>query len=112
MTPLLNSTTQKVEALSAAGSRANARCLVVHDDLDIAAEARRAGAQAHAKLDADTLGASALDNLSIDQLRSYAAVLLIVEFMPATARAIRSRRGAPAWAHAAAAGIRVRTPRR
>jgi len=81
MTPLLNSTTQKVEALSTAGSRPNARCLIVNDDLDIRLKLAGLVRKAHSKLDADTLGASALDNLSLDQLRAYSVVLLIVEFV-------------------------------
>lgn len=87
MTPLLNSTTQKIETLSApAGtaanpSRANPRCLIVNDDLEIRLKLAGLVRKAHAKLDADTLGATALDNLSVDQLRAYSVVLLIVEFV-------------------------------
>lgn len=56
-------------------------CLVVHDDLELRLKLAGVVRRTAVKLDADTLTESGLASLSIDQLRSYVAVLLIIEFM-------------------------------
>ncbi len=56
-------------------------CLVVHDDLELRLKLSGVVRRTAAKLDADTLTESGLASLSIDQLRPYVAVLLIIEFM-------------------------------
>ncbi len=62
-------------------------CLVVHDDLELRLKLAGVVRRAAGKLDADTLAESGLASLSIDQLRSYVAVLLIIEFMQRDASA-------------------------
>jgi len=83
MTPSANSNARNPEATpAAAANRAGARCLVVHDDLDLRLKLAGLVRRTQLKLDADTLGGPGLESLSIDQLRGYAAILFIVEFMP------------------------------
>jgi CheY-like chemotaxis protein len=66
----------------AAANRSGRLCLVVHDDLELRLRLAGLVRRAAVKLDADTVTGSGLDGLSIDQIRSYVAVMLIVEFMP------------------------------
>lgn len=61
--------------------RATQLCLVVHDDLELRLKLAGLVRRSAAKLDADTITSAGFDALSIERLRSYAAVLLIVEFM-------------------------------
>ncbi|HMD74727.1 MAG TPA: protein kinase [Steroidobacteraceae bacterium] len=61
--------------------RATQLCLVVHDDLELRLKLAGLVRRSAAKLDADTITRAGFDALSIERLRSYAAVLLIVEFM-------------------------------
>jgi tRNA A-37 threonylcarbamoyl transferase component Bud32/ActR/RegA family two-component response regulator len=56
-------------------------CLVVHDDLELRLRLAGLVRRAAGTLDADSVTRSGLDNLSADQLRSYAAVMLVLEFM-------------------------------
>ncbi len=56
-------------------------CLVVHDDLELRLRLAGLVRRAVPALDAHCVGGSGLENLSVDQLRSYGAVLIIVEFM-------------------------------
>jgi predicted Ser/Thr protein kinase/CheY-like chemotaxis protein len=77
-------------------------CLVVHDDLELRLKLAGVVRRAAVKLDADTLTQSGLASLSIDQLRSYVAVLLIIEFM---------RRDDDADPLAVVARLRSRMPR-
>ena len=81
MTPSTNTAVTRDDAPVTPSSRAGGLCLVVHDDLDLRLRLADLVRRAAEKLDADTVSGSGLDNLSIDQLRSYVAVLLIVEFM-------------------------------
>lgn len=62
-------------------TRAARLCLVVHDDLELRLRLAALVRRAVATLDADAMSVSSLENLSVEQLRSYRAVLLIVEFM-------------------------------
>lgn len=77
-------------------------CLVVHDDLELRLKLAGVVRRAAAKLEADTLTQSGLASLSIDQLRSYVAVLLIIEFM---------QRDGGADPLAVVARLRLRMPR-
>jgi tRNA A-37 threonylcarbamoyl transferase component Bud32/ActR/RegA family two-component response regulator len=61
--------------------RATQLCLVVHDDLELRLRLASLVRRAVPALEADCLAVSGLDKLSVEQLRSYRAVLLIVEFM-------------------------------
>jgi tRNA A-37 threonylcarbamoyl transferase component Bud32/ActR/RegA family two-component response regulator len=56
-------------------------CLVVHDDLELRLRLAGLVRRALPMLDAHCLGGAGLENLSLDQLRAYGAVLIIVEFM-------------------------------
>jgi FixJ family two-component response regulator/predicted Ser/Thr protein kinase len=62
-------------------------CLVVHDDLELRLRLAGLVRRAVPALDAHCVGSSGLENLSVDQLRSYGAVLIIVEFMQKSAGA-------------------------
>lgn len=76
-------------------------CLVVHDDLELRLRLAGLVRRAAGTLDADSVTRSGLDNLSTDQLRSYAAVMLVLEFM---------QRGGDADPLAAVARLRARAP--
>jgi len=56
-------------------------CLVVHDDLELRLRLAGLVRRAAASLDADALSGAGLQNLSVEQLRSYVAVMVVVEFM-------------------------------
>jgi serine/threonine-protein kinase PpkA len=62
-------------------SRSGRLCLVVHDDLELRLKLAELVRRTNAQLDADSVTRAGLDNLSVEQLGSYVAVLLIVEFM-------------------------------
>jgi DNA-binding NarL/FixJ family response regulator len=86
MTPAANIAVANVAAkrasnLKSAPARATQLCLVVHDDLELRLRLASLVRRAVPTLEADSLSISGLDNLSVEQLRSYRAVLLIVEFM-------------------------------
>ncbi len=82
-------------------SRAGGLCLVVHDDLELRLRLAGLVRRAAATLDADTVTASGLESLSAEQVRSYLAVLLIVEFM---------QRGGESDPLAVLARLRARAP--
>lgn len=67
--------------LKSAPTRATHLCLVVHDDLELRLRLAGLVRRAVPSLEADSLSISGLENLSVEQLRAYRAVLLIVEFM-------------------------------
>ena len=81
MTALTNNSPEQDPVPGAPSSRAGGLCLVVHDDLELRLKLAGLVRRAAVKLDADTLSVSGLDSLSVEQLRSYVAVLIIVEFM-------------------------------
>ncbi len=86
MTPAVNIAVANVAAKQdsttrSAAHRAAALCLVVYDDLELRLRLASLVRRAIPVLEADSLTVSGLDNLSVEQLRSYRAVLLIVEFM-------------------------------
>jgi eukaryotic-like serine/threonine-protein kinase len=56
-------------------------CLVVHDDLELRLRLAGLVRRAAASLDADASSSTGLENLSTEQLRSYVAVMVVVEFM-------------------------------
>jgi len=63
------------------------QCLIVHDELDLRLKLAGLVRRAAQHADAHTMSAAGLDALSIDQLQAYAALLLIIEFMPREADA-------------------------
>lgn len=65
----------------AAATNSARLCLVVHDDLELRLRLAGLVRRAAATLDADSMSCAGLDNLSAEQLRSYVAVMLVVEFM-------------------------------
>jgi DNA-binding NarL/FixJ family response regulator len=67
--------------VSAPLPRAARLCLVVHDDLELRLRLASLIRRAVGTLDADSIGVSAFDNLPGGQLRSYLAVMLILEFI-------------------------------
>ncbi len=81
MTSLANNSIKQEAGAAAPSGRAGSLCLVVHDDLELRLKLAGLVRRAAVKLDADTISGSGLDSLSLEQLRSYVAVLLIVEFM-------------------------------
>jgi FixJ family two-component response regulator/predicted Ser/Thr protein kinase len=56
-------------------------CLVVHDDLELRLRLAGLVRRAAGSLDADSMAGAGLENLSTEQLRSYVAVMVVVEFM-------------------------------
>jgi CheY-like chemotaxis protein len=76
-----NAAAKQVSNPKSAHPRATQLCLVVHEDMDLRLRLARLVRRAIPALDADSLPLSALESLSVEQLRSYRAVLLIIEFM-------------------------------
>ncbi len=85
----------------AAATIAARLCLVVHDDLELRLRLAGLVRRASGSLDADAITRSALENLSTEQLRSYAAVMLVLEFM---------QRGSEGDPLAALVRLRARAP--
>jgi len=101
MNPPANSAVKRESEQITPVSRAGGLCLVVHDDLELRLRLAGLVRRAAATLDADTVTASGLESLSAEQVRSYLAVLLIVEFM---------QRGGESDPLAALARLRARAP--
>jgi eukaryotic-like serine/threonine-protein kinase len=86
---------------AAAGRRGAARCLVVHDDLELRLRLASLARRAIPKLDADCITGASFDALPAERIGGYAALLLIVEFslrdstVDPLARLVRSRGRAP-----------------
>ncbi len=84
-----------------AGKRGAARCLVVHDDLELRLRLASLARRAIPKLDADCISSAGFDALPPERMAGYAALLLIVEFnlrdsaADPLARLVRSRSQAP-----------------
>jgi tRNA A-37 threonylcarbamoyl transferase component Bud32 len=93
--------TDRLEPLPAASKRAAARCLVVHDDLELRLRLGALVRRAIPKLEADCLSCATFDALPPERLAAYIALLLIVEFSlrdnteDPLARLARSRALAP-----------------
>ncbi len=81
MTTAANIAVKQEPNAAALSPRSGRLCLVVHDDLELRLRLAGLVKRAVAALDADAVTLSALENLSLEQLRSYGAVLIIVEFM-------------------------------
>jgi tRNA A-37 threonylcarbamoyl transferase component Bud32 len=83
------------------GRRDGARCLVVHDDLELRLRLASLVRRAIPKLDADCITGTSFDALPAERLAGYAALLLIVEFSlrdstaDPLARLVRSRGRVP-----------------
>ncbi len=101
MNPPANSAVKRQSDQIVPVSRAGGLCLIVHDDLELRLRLAGLVRRAAATLDADTVTASGLESLSAEQVRSYLAVLLIVEFM---------QRGGESDPLAALARLRARAP--
>jgi tRNA A-37 threonylcarbamoyl transferase component Bud32 len=88
-------------ASAAAGKRVAARCLVVHDDLELRLRLASLARRAISKLDADCITGASFDAMTPDRITGYAALLLIVEFnqrdatVDPLARLVRARAQAP-----------------
>jgi tRNA A-37 threonylcarbamoyl transferase component Bud32 len=89
------------ESPTAILKRPSARCLVVHDDLELRLRLGALVRRAVPTLDADCQSGASFDALSAERLAGYVAVLLIVEFslrdstVDPLARLARSRELAP-----------------
>jgi tRNA A-37 threonylcarbamoyl transferase component Bud32 len=92
---------ERPEPAPAAGRRGGARCLVVHDDLELRLRLASLARRAIPKLDADCITGASFDGLSPERIAGYAALLLIVEFnlrdsaADPLARLVRARGQAP-----------------
>lgn len=93
--------TDRHEPTIAVTKRASGRCLVVHDDLELRLRLGALVRRANPKLDADCVNGASFDALTPEQLGTYVALLLIVEFSlrddaaDPLARLARSRGHAP-----------------
>src|SRR5277367_3090408 len=89
------------DAPPAAAKRTAARCLVVHDDLELRLRLAALARRAISTLDADCISGTNFELMTPERLNGYAALLLIVEFHqrdPAVdplTRLIRARKLAP-----------------
>ncbi|MGA2709921.1 MAG: serine/threonine-protein kinase [Steroidobacteraceae bacterium] len=81
MTPVADNAVFSETTTLGRRNRATQLCLVVHDDLELRLKLASLVRRSAVKLDADTINQEGFDALSAERLRSYAAVLLIVEFM-------------------------------
>ncbi|MGA2778921.1 MAG: serine/threonine-protein kinase [Steroidobacteraceae bacterium] len=81
MTPIADNAAFTETTTLGRRNRATQLCLVVHDDLELRLKLASLVRRSAVKLDADTITRAGFDALSVERLRSYAAVLLIVEFM-------------------------------
>jgi len=64
----------------AVASRGTTLCLIVHDDLELRLRLASLVRRAAPKFDADCVTRSGLDDMTVERIRSYAAVLFIIEF--------------------------------
>ena len=67
--------------------RATSLCLVVHDELELRLRLAGLLRRANPRLDADTVTRTGFEAISIDRLRAYSCVMLIIEFSPPEAAA-------------------------
>jgi DNA-binding NarL/FixJ family response regulator len=70
-----------------AATRPTSLCLVVHDELELRLRLAGLLRRASPKLDADTVTRAGFDAISVERLRAYIAVVLIIEFSPPEAAA-------------------------
>ncbi len=84
MNPPADSAAAGDDGAPTAPRRPTHRCLVVHDDLHLRLKLAELVRSAGDKLDADAITVAALEELPIERLRGYAAVLLIVQFLART----------------------------
>ena len=75
-------------AVRAPTARATSLCLVVHDELELRLRLAGLLRRANPKLDADTVTRAGFEAISIDRLRAYSCVMLIIEFSPPEAAAV------------------------
>jgi len=74
-------------AVRAPSTRATSLCLVVHDEMELRLRLAGLLRRANPRLDADTVTRAGFDAISIDRLRAYSCVMLIIEFSPPEAAA-------------------------
>jgi tRNA A-37 threonylcarbamoyl transferase component Bud32 len=93
--------TDRRESTIVGAKRAVARCLVVHDDLELRLRLASLVRRAIPTLDADCISSASFDALTPERIATYAALFLIVEFGPGDnavdplVRLARSRDQAP-----------------
>ena len=76
----LSTSTDRREPTIAATKRASARCLVVHDDLELRLRLASLARRAIPTLDSDCINGTSFDALTPERMATYVALLLIVEF--------------------------------
>jgi FixJ family two-component response regulator/predicted Ser/Thr protein kinase len=57
-------------------------CLVVHDDMDMRLKLAELVREATVRTAADTMSRASFEQLPLDRIRDYGAVLLVIEFVP------------------------------
>ncbi len=67
--------------------RGTVLCLIVHDELELRLRLAGLVRRAMPKVDADTVTRAGFDAITVERLRAYVAVMLIVEFSPPDAAA-------------------------
>ena len=96
-----SASTDRRESSLAGAKRAAARCLVVHDDLELRLRLASLVRRAVPTLDADCISSASFDALTPERVATYVALFLIVEFglrdnsVDPLARLERSRGQAP-----------------
>src|SRR5271154_5568767 len=97
----LSTSIDRREPTIAPTKRASARCLVVHDDLELRLRLASLARRAIPTLDSDCINSASFDALSAERMANYVALLLIVEFnlrdnvVDPLARLVRARAQAP-----------------
>jgi tRNA A-37 threonylcarbamoyl transferase component Bud32 len=78
----ITTTVLAVPAAAVERSRGTVLCLIVHDELELRLRLAGLVRRAMPKIDADTVTRAGFDAMSIERLRTYVAVMFIVEFSP------------------------------
>jgi len=80
--PNPNPVAQRPPSPVAAATRRPRACLVVHDDMDMRLKLAELVREATVRTAADTMSRASFEQLSLDRIREYGAVLLVIEFVP------------------------------
>jgi serine/threonine-protein kinase PpkA len=80
--PNPNPVAQRPLAPVAAAVRRPRACLVVHDEMDLRLKLAELVREATVRTAADTMSRASFEQLSLDRVREYGAVLLVIEFVP------------------------------
>jgi tRNA A-37 threonylcarbamoyl transferase component Bud32 len=86
-TSATTTTTALVPQAGVDRGRGTVLCLIVHDELELRLRLAGLVRRAMPKIDADTVTRAGFDAISVERLRAYVAVMLIVEFSPPEAAA-------------------------